>query len=167
MPNDTQEITPKAALPAWATETPEPREPEECNPLYVLLVQEHEGEHLQTVEMTRAEFIGLKKHLAVMRGLPVPAEDEPDAAAAEPAEKKEQQTEPKSSLDQIKAGLADDIAEIVRENARGIPGEGAASILGDLQILKDIMERWQQCGMSEEFPNETPLIGSIREELHL
>jgi hypothetical protein len=45
--------------------------PEECE--YTLLMEDadQQGQHLQEVNLTRAEFIALKAHLAELRGLSV------------------------------------------------------------------------------------------------
>ena len=79
---DTQQITPKPELPAWAIETPEPSAPDTIWPPYTLMIQHPEGEQIQRVEMTRDEFLKLKATLAKMRGFEIP-ETEPETAPAE------------------------------------------------------------------------------------
>ncbi len=65
---------PAATLPDWATETPQ------CQTAYALIMDNWtSGSRDQDIELTRAEYIELKCHLAAMRGLhSVPAETPTD-----------------------------------------------------------------------------------------
>jgi hypothetical protein len=128
---------------------------------YKLIMFEDDAE-VQGVDMTRGEYIGLKKHLAGLRGLPMPPDDEaettpPPAAGA------------KTSVEQIRVGLADDIAGIVKGNAAiGIGGIDQSTILGDLYMLKDIVQIWEGCAPpTDKYLGETPLVAAIREHLGL
>ena len=57
---------PSTNLPAWANATP--------NIEYCLQMEAPGGEHLEAIyDLTRAEYIALKEHLAEMRGLKVAA----------------------------------------------------------------------------------------------
>jgi hypothetical protein len=159
----------QSAIPDWLDETPGPPEPEECWPPYVLMVQEHEGEHLQTIEMTRAEFIALKKHLAVMRGLPVPEDDEPETAAAEVAGATDG---PISG--RIVVSMIDRIIDDLQDHRNFIANRGSvrpwiASEWGELQadlaLLHEIVEDWTCDGWVDEYPKETKLVGTILKNL--
>jgi hypothetical protein len=58
---------PSTNLPAWATKT-------EDEIAYCLQMEDSGGEHLEAIyDLTRAEYIALKAHLARMRGLKVAA----------------------------------------------------------------------------------------------
>ena len=54
-----------AEIPEWVNETPE-----ECT--YDLTMDDGDGSNIQDVELTRDEYLALKKHLAAMRGYTVP-----------------------------------------------------------------------------------------------
>jgi hypothetical protein len=75
MKTPKQNETTPAATANWVNETP----PDHC---YSLDMYENSDHSIDSVEMTRAEYIALKQHLATMRGLyPAPP--------AEPAAKGE------------------------------------------------------------------------------
>jgi len=54
---------PKTEIPDWLTETPE----ETAVDYFLAMVED--GDHLQTIDLTREEFIEVKKAIAQMRGL--------------------------------------------------------------------------------------------------
>jgi hypothetical protein len=74
------ETTP-AATPDWVTETPEHEATE-----YNLMMQDAQQHWEQEVQVTRAEYIELKQHLATMRGIvPAALATESSAPDAKPA----------------------------------------------------------------------------------
>jgi hypothetical protein len=73
MPN----LTP--APPVLETESPEWLETPDLGG-YALIGEDSNGNRLQEVEVTREEYDHLKKHLAALRGLPWPEEDQEEAA---------------------------------------------------------------------------------------
>ena len=59
----TEERTTRTAVPAWVTQTPD------ANRTEFILIADRGGEWIQDIDLTRAEFIEVKRHLAEMRGL--------------------------------------------------------------------------------------------------
>ena len=74
MKTPKQNETTPAAAPGWVNKTP----PDHC---YSLDMYENSDHSIDSVEMTRAEYIALKQHLAGLRGIIIPTAAVP---AAEP-----------------------------------------------------------------------------------
>lgn len=58
---------PDSRIPDWVNETPESG--------YTLEMWNEDGGAIRSIDLTRAEYIALKRHLAVMRGYAVAAEE--------------------------------------------------------------------------------------------
>lgn len=67
------ESTKANTIPEWALQTP----PENS---YDLTMFDSGGDSIEEVELSRAEYIALKRHLAVMRGYEMPDEGAGEAA---------------------------------------------------------------------------------------
>jgi hypothetical protein len=157
MSDATQEITPKLETPAWVTETPEET--------YTLVLLDHDGNNAQDVTLTRAEYIALKRHLAGLRGLPVPLADD-EAAPAEAAGATEGPISGRlvgSMFDRIISDLEGhrDFVATYRGRAKWDASDWS-EFQADLALLHEIVEDWTNDGHTEEYPNETKLIGTIR-----
>lgn len=68
-PDVVPKSAPKPELPDWLEDTPRGSE-------YHLMMDDHDGNWRQEVDLSRDEFEALKDHLGIMRGLLTPEEAE-------------------------------------------------------------------------------------------
>ena len=152
-------------VPDWATETPD-------EITYRIQMTEWctgNNEDIQTIGLTRSEFISLKRHLAKMRGfdlVPAPEGETAPTEAAGPTNG--------AASDRLTADLIEQIIDGLREERKfiaelhGDRGSDARSkFQADVFLLREIVRDWTDDGFPAEFPNETKLVGTIRFHVHI